>query len=173
MNVKRLAWWVARSRLGWPGAAAFFLLALAIAAQFVLLRPLQARIDTVASPAMQRHAANAGSGEPAQRLEQFHRHLRDAGSVTDQLARLNRIAAAHGVRLPRGEYRLVGEAGAPLRQYEVTFPIAAPYPSIRAFLAEALDQLPAVALEQVTFERKRIGDAGVEAQVRLTLYVEP
>ena len=77
------------------------------------------------------------------------------------------------MKLPKGEYRLVTEGDAPLRHYEVTFPINAPYPAIRAFLAQALDELPTAALEQVTFERKHIGEPGVEAQVRLTLYTEP
>lgn len=171
--MKRLAWWIERSRLGWPGAAAVCLFAVALMSQLLLLRPIQARIDTMASPAAQSRAMRAAQDDPARRLERFHRHFREAGPVTDQLAKLHRIAAEHGITLPRGEYRLVGEAEMPLRQYQVTFPIAAPYPAIRAFLGEALAQLPTVALEQVTFERKRIGEAGVEATVRLTLYVEP
>ena len=64
-----------------------------------------------------------------------------------------------------------GEAG--LRRYQVTLPVVAPYPAIRAFLGDVLEQLPTAALEQVAFERKRIGASAVEAQIRLTLYVEP
>lgn len=171
--MKRLTWRITRSRLGWPGVAAFFLLAVAFAAQFVLLRPIQASIDTMTSPSTRARAAQAAQDEPAQRLDRFHGHFRSAAPLPDQLAKLHRIAASHGVTLPRGEYRLVGDADGPLRQYQVTYPITAPYPAIRAFISEALDELPTAALEQVTFERKRIGEVGVEAQVRFTLYIEP
>jgi hypothetical protein len=171
--MKRLAWWISRSRLGWPGAAALCILALALAAQVVLLRPLHGRVDSASTPAAKARAARSAAQAPSQRLERFYRHFREAGPLPDQLAKLQRIAASHGVKLPRGEYRLVGEADAQLRQYEVTFPIAAPYPSIRGFLGQALDELPTAALDQVTFERKRVGEPGVEAQVRLTLYIEP
>ena len=171
--MKRLAWWIERSRLGWPGIAAFMLLALAAAAQLALLRPMQARLDAMTGPGAQARAMRAAEDGPTQRLERFQRKFREAGPVPEQLATLQRIAALHGVALPRGEYRLVGEPDAPLRQYQVTFPIVAPYPAIRAFIGEALDELPTAALEQVTFERKRVGETAVEAQVRLTLYIEP
>jgi len=172
VNMKRLTWWVSSSQIGWPGVAAIALIAIAAGAQVVLLRPLEARIDTLSSPAAKAQAMPAAD-DPTHRLERFHRHFREAAPLPDQLAKLNNIAAAHGVKLPKGEYRLVTEGDAPLRHYEVTFPINAPYPAIRAFLAQALDELPTAALEQVTFERKHIGEAGVEAQVRLTLYTEP
>lgn len=170
--MRKLAWQVSHSRLGWPGVAAGLLLASAVAAQFFFVQPLEARIDTMTTPSGHMQVRRAAADDPAQRLERFHRHFRQSGPVADQLARIYRIAAAHGVTLAKGEYRLVGDADSPLRRYEVTFPVTAPYPSIRAFLGEALEELPTAALEQVTFERKRIGESGVEAQVRLTLYVE-
>lgn len=171
--MKKLAWQISRSRLGWPGVAAGLLLVAALGAQFFFVQPLEARIDTMTTPSGQAQVRHANPGDPVQRLERFHQHFRQAGPVSDQLAKIYRIAAAHGVTLAKGEYRLVGEPNAPLRQYEVIFPVTAPYPAIRAFLGEALEELPTAALDQVTFERKRIGESGVEAQIRLTLYVEP
>ena len=171
--MKRAAWWISRSRLGWPGVAGIALIMAALAAQLALVRPMQSRIESLSTPAAKSRAAKAARDMPAERLERFHRQFREAGPLPGQLAKLHRIAARHGIALPRGEYRLMGEpAGAP-RQYQVVYPVAAPYPAIREFLGEALEALPTAALEQVSFERKRIGEAAVEAQVRLTLYVEP
>ena len=167
--MKRMRWWIGRTQLGWPGAAAICLILLAASAQVFLLRPLQGSYDT--GPAVP--VREAGPPLPAAN-EPRHFHGRFEGAVVPrQLASLNRIAAAHGIALAHAEYHVLNEGEAGLHRYQVTLPIEAPYPAIRAFLGDVLEQLPTAALEQVAFERKRIGASAVEAQIRLTLYVEP
>ena len=46
------------------------------------------------------------------------------------------------------------------------------YPQIRKFLTVLPDTLPAVALENVQFERQKIADPNVEAKIKLVLYLE-
>lgn len=162
--MNRARWMIEGSALGWPGVAGLVLFAVAALGQALLF----ALPPATTNPA--RPAAGA-SGAPASRLERFHRHFREAGPAQEQLATLHRIAASNGLALRQGEYRLLPAGEARLRPYQVTLPLTGSYPAVRRFLAAVLEELPAAALEQVTFERKRIGEAAVEAQVRLTFYL--
>lgn len=170
--MRRIAWAIERSALGWPGAVALPLIAVAVLGQAMLLPAMHARLQAVSDEAHRaRAAAGAGRGGAAP-LERFYRHFGEADAVTGQLAALQRIAAHHRLALPKGEYRLVTQVPGRLKRYQITLPIAGPYPDVRRFLAQVLDELPTAALEQVVFERKRIGEHAIEAQVSLTLYLE-
>jgi hypothetical protein len=61
-----------------------------------------------------------------------------------------------------------GSAG--VVRYQISFPVTGPYPQIRAFIDETLAKMPAVALSDLSLERKSIADGSVEAQLGLTVY---
>jgi hypothetical protein len=148
-------------------------LALAVAGQALVVPLLQARIDAVSDGGQR--AARPGAapdGEPLSKLDRFYHHFRQAGPLTAQLATLDTIAARHGIALRQGEYRLSAQPDGRLLRYQVTLPLAGPYPDLRRFLGDTLDAIPTASLDHVTLERKRIGERGVEAQVRLTFYVD-
>ncbi|HEX4944875.1 MAG TPA: hypothetical protein VFV55_11020 [Usitatibacteraceae bacterium] len=170
--MKRLRWIIERSPLGWPGAVALVLVAVAVLGQVTVVPAMQARLDALTHPV---HRAGASAtnrdDDPANRLDRFYRHFREAGPAPDQLAKIYRIAATNGIALRQGDYQLVAADGR-LQSYHVTLPVAGPYPAIRRFLAETLDEIPTASLDQVVFERKRIGERGIEAQLRLTLYLD-
>jgi hypothetical protein len=168
--MKRMRWLIGRSYIGWPGAAAVCLILLAASAQYFLLRPLQGSYDTgPATPA--RPVDTQGSQDTQQ--NHTHGHLQDTARVPRQLERLGRIAAAHGIALAHAEYHLLDANENGMRRYHVTLPVAAPYSTIRAFIGDVFEQMPTAALEQLAFERKNYNDAAVEAQIRLTVFVEP
>lgn len=166
--MNRLAWAIARSPLGWPGVAAIAIAAVASMGQALLVPAMQARLEALSNPRPRGHVATS----PASQLERFYGHFREAGTAPGQLAKLHRIATANGIVLRQGEYRLVAGGEGRLSSYQVTLPVSGAYPAVRKFLAQSLDELPTVALDQVTFERRRIGEAGVDAQVRLTFFLE-
>ncbi|HWH42302.1 MAG TPA: GspMb/PilO family protein [Usitatibacter sp.] len=168
--MKSMRWLIGRSSLGWPGAAAVCLLLLAASAQYFLLRPLQGSYDTgPATPV--RPADVQGTQGPEQ--ERTHGRMQDNKRMPRQLERLGSIAAAHGIALAHAEYHLLDGNDKGVRRYHVTLPVAAPYPAIRAFIGDVFEQMPTAALEQLAFERRNFSDAAVEAQIRLTVYVEP
>jgi hypothetical protein len=171
--MKRLLWAIERSPLGWPGAVALCLIALAVIGQATIVPSMQARLDAL-SERTKRTGGQAGgrSDDPASQLDHFYRHFREAGPVPEQLATLHRVATTHGIALRQGEYRLVSQPDGRLRRYQVTLPVAGSYPDVRRFLAETLDAIPTASLDHVAFERKRIGERGIEAQVRLTFYLD-
>jgi hypothetical protein len=109
--------------------------------------------------------------DPARQLELFYGFFDTGQRLPDVLARLHNAAAAQGIALEQGEYRLFKDNGGKLLRYQITLPVQGPYTNIRRFVAGALRELPVAALDQVSFERGKIGDSRIDAQVRLTLYM--
>ena len=58
-----------------------------------------------------------------------------------------------------------------IERYEVALPLRGNYARIRAFLENALIEIPVLSLDHVSFRRKSPGDGAVEAEVRLTLHL--
>ena len=72
-----------------------------------------------------------------------------------------------------GKYEVKVSQGSSVVRYHVAFPVSGPYPQIRAFLDNTLLTMPAVALTELSLERKTIGDGEVEAQIEMTVYTAP
>jgi hypothetical protein len=82
------------------------------------------------------------------------------------------FAQAANLELLQGEYRLeTPRAGMPA--YRITLPIRGTYAQIRQFVGTALKDMPGASLDALRFERKRVGDPQLEAQVRMTVYFRP
>lgn len=141
--------------------------------------PAATRSEALAreSDALQARIRVAGDADVAEReaaddpLTHFYRIFPRTGVAVSSLGTIYRHARARGLELERGEYRLIDDQAGRLIAYQADLPIRGSYVQIRHFLAVVLADLPFVALEEVAFERRRIGDATIEAKVRLTLYV--
>ena len=57
--------------------------------------------------------------------------------------------------------------------YRITLPLRGTYPQIRQFVGSTLKSMPVASLEGLRFERKKVGDTRLEAQIRLTVYFRP
>lgn len=164
------------TELGSSGMAALGLLAAALAFAVVALRPLEARDDRLgrqlARVAPQAHASGprfdaAATGAD---LDDFYRFFDTGRDTVEWLAKLYGIGKAVGLELGSGDYRL-RETGTRLQRYEVTLPLAGSYSQIRAFVKNALIEIPVLALEQVSMRRERANDGIARAEVRFTLYL--
>jgi len=80
-------------------------------------------------------------------------------------------AAAAGVELPRGQYEFVPSRDGVAARYRMTFPVHTTYPKLRDFMDRTLIALPAVAIEGLRVERKKVGDEQVDAELKLSAYV--
>jgi len=170
--MKRLAWLIDHASARLLGALAFVLLGVAATLHLAVLAPLQARLDHLQARAATAGPAVTGAGEDAGRqLQTFYRHFGDGNTLPDHLARLYQVALTTGITLRQAEYRLVRERDSHLKRYQIVLPIQGSYPSVRLFVSATLEALPNAALDQVSFERRRIDDRSVDAQVRLTLYL--
>lgn len=177
--MRRLWWALGRLDTAWPVALAACLLALTAFVHLVSVPSLRTRLTShearlVQPPAAQATRAQRVSlpgGDTAADLQQFYLQFNTGDSLPGQLDKLYRVAQAQGLALRQGEYRLISGRDSHLREYQVTLPVRGPYPKLRRFVAAALDALPVAALDQIAFERRSIGDAAVDAQVRLTLFL--
>ena len=163
-------------RLGWPGKAALALLASTAVFHQAALIPLDAQRQSLERSA--ERAARLRSPDPnlvraaspSSKLAAFYRFFQREESTTDWLAKLYAVAEKSGVSLRLAEYRLAPGPGK-LDLYEIALPLAGDYAQIRAFLENALIEIPVLSLDQVNFRRKRTNDLTVETEVRLTMHV--
>jgi hypothetical protein len=172
----RLRWIGIRMReaLGWPGLAGLTLLALLGATYWVDVHPLESRMQALRSAAV----ASASSSkqqktqrpDPQTELAQFRAYFGGTG-LEERLKAIHDVAKATGLNVKRVEYRMLEERRSGLRQYQIVMPVAASYPRVREFVALALAKVPALALDHIAFQRKKIGDAAVEAELRFTLFL--
>jgi Type II secretion system (T2SS), protein M subtype b len=163
--------------LGLPGKAAVALLLSVTVFHQVALKPLSARNESLARSedrAMRQHRPSDPSivrtASPSSKLATFYRFFEREESTTDWLAKLYAIADKSGVSLRLAEYQLIKGPGR-LDRYEIALPLSGDYAQIRAFLENALIEIPVLSLDQVNFRRKRTNDPNVETDVRLTLHV--
>ena len=105
------------------------------------------------------------------RLAVFYASLPDPKGMLDAVEIIHRAAKANGVKLATGEYRLVREGSAKLLRYQITLPARASYPMLRTWIAEVMNTVPTVALNDISFKREDVGSEAVEASVRLTLFL--
>jgi hypothetical protein len=105
-----------------------------------------------------------------ERMQAFYRFFDRPESKTDWLAKLHVIGEAVGVELRAAEYQLDPGKGR-IERYQISLPVSGNYAQIRAFVENALIEIPVMSLDQVSFRKKRTADASVDAEIRLTLHL--
>lgn len=130
------------------------------AARLAARTPLPARPAPVAPPP-----------SSDQNLAQFQATLGDPRGVERQLKQVFALAARHGLTLRQGEYRATVDRNAKLVAYQVNLPLRGSYGAIWQFAMDVLRAIPHASLDDVALRRDTIGDADVEARLRLTLYL--
>jgi hypothetical protein len=164
---RRLAWaWLGAALLA-GGAAGVYLGLVRPAGQD--LAALERRVAGLRGQGAER-AAGAAAREPGAQLARFQAQFPPRVSAVDGLQRIHAVAQANRLALMQGDYRFVAGVGG-LARYQITLPLRGRYPDIRAFLAAVLAGLPTATLDKVSFDRPKIGDASVQATVRLSLFL--
>lgn len=165
-----------REQLGWQGMSGIVLLALAAVFQTLTLQPLQQEVAFMRShlegahtkTSMQSRTFNLGDRQ--KELGMFIDSLPAEQDVTDILASIYAVAEASGVGLKQAEYH--PESHNKLRvEYGLVFPVQGEYGQIRYFVARVLADHPAIALDQISFQRDKISDPVLKAEIRFTLFL--
>jgi poly-gamma-glutamate capsule biosynthesis protein CapA/YwtB (metallophosphatase superfamily) len=104
-------------------------------------------------------------------LAEFQRALPGTDATVQVVDLLHSSAALHGVILASGEYRLLNDGPQGQRRYQITLPAAGSYPALRAWLSDALNNQPALALDELNLARASAESPLVEARVRWSLYL--
>jgi hypothetical protein len=111
------------------------------------------------------------SGREAE-LRRFYGLFPFSAELPNELERVHRLARRAGLELAQGEYRLERRPVG-LWAYRISLPVRGSYPQLREFLGALLKDMPIASLDALRFERKKVAEAQLEAQVRITLHVRP
>lgn len=167
-----------KEQLGWQGMSGLALLMLAGIFNFMTLQPvtqeveyMRSRLDAAKSKSSAQ-ARTINSGDRQEELRVFFDSLPAERDVTDILASISAVAEASGVELKQVEYHLE-DKNKSRREYQLFFPVQGGYANIRHFVFRVLAEHSAVALDQVNFQRDKVGDQVLKAEVRLTLFLRP
>lgn len=109
------------------------------------------------------------SGDQA--LQVFYDFFPRIDSSPFWIRELVQLAKKHGVELNSSEYRLVNENDARLARYEMILPVKGRYPQIRAFMAAALETVPAMAISAIALKRENITSDRLEVRLEINLYL--
>lgn len=163
------------SRMGWLAALGVGLIV--FAAVFYLsgvrsteaaLAGTQAQIEALRAGETLGREGRAVSAE--QRLARFQEFLPPASDLPEMLASVHQAADTHGIALENAQYKESREKGSPVMRYQMTLPLRASYPQIRAWLAEVMNGAPNAVLEELSLKRESAGNEELNARARLSLY---
>jgi Tfp pilus assembly protein PilO len=165
----RAAWTVGRT--GRPGLVGIAILLAAAVFLASTHRQVLAEVEALRAEvaAAQRPARTATTDEvpDADAVTRALPARTDMPAILDQL--FEQAARAH-LSIDTARYEIGAMRGGAAVRHQVAFPVTGPYPQIRAFIDATLAAMPEVALTDLSFARKTIGDGDVEAQIRMTIY---
>ena len=109
----------------------------------------------------------------AQKLGLFYERLPRASESERVAEQIFSIGNKFGVALRQGSYRYVKEQGAPLGRYEITYTAIAEYYRVRLMLRELQKEMPALALDDIAFQRQQASAPAPEVTLKVSLYARP
>lgn len=181
-TLNKIKWYARRglAQLTWPWLVACGLLAFFIGFYFSLVEP--ARDEAAAMRhkllALQQEISsgkhlNARMKEVSvsTRLVTFYKLFPPESSLPDWMEKILAVAVKNELTLRHGEYQVSRDKSGKLLRYQVTLPVKGTYLKIRGFIDGVLTEVPIASLDNVKFERQKIGDVVVEATVLLTIYL--
>lgn len=92
-------------------------------------------------------------------------------TLVDELSLLFELADKNDLEIDKAQYKLVEKSQGILRRFEVTFPISGSYEQITTLISEVLEQLPSVAISDITLERETVIEKSIKADLRLVFFI--
>ena len=139
------------------------------------LQKLKERAETLQVQANAKQTSgDADSGKKMssdQALQVFYDFFPSIDSSPFWIRELVRLAKKQKVELNSSEYRLVNEKDARLARYEMILPVKGRYPEIRAFIADALEAVPAMAISAIAIKRESVSSDRLEMRLEINLYL--
>ncbi len=166
-------------RLGWAGALAFALLALALLEVVSVTLPAREAVaDLEIQAGRLRESTRSGreirahvDTSPAAQIAAFERFLPSAADINRVVGELHAAADAESLVLERGDYRLADEAGLDIQRYQITLPLKGSYTNIKSFVRRALRDIPSLSLDGISLQRQNVGESAIDAQIRFSIFL--
>jgi hypothetical protein len=163
-------------RLGTLGVLGLGVLLFCLPFYFSALRPAERALAAQRDAAARLHDRGPFRGvavdDRADDLLRFYAQLPPLEQLPEALGQLYALARAAKLELLQGEYRLERRAAGPVA-YRITLPTHGSYAQVRAFVDAVLREMPVASIDSLRFERKKAGEAQLDAQIRLTLHFRP
>ena len=163
-----LAWHV--SRTGRSGLVGIGLLVASAMFFFTTHLPVAREAEALRADLTTALARGAAAPTVASESARALRHLPGRADMPALLGVLLQQADAAKLTLDTAKYESSTAKAGAITRYKVSFPVSGPYPQIRQFVDSTLIALPTVSINELSLERKAIGDQNVEARIRLTFY---
>lgn len=165
--------------LGWHGLVGIAIAMAAVAIYFIAIDPAKAKTRELQQEAMSIRAfsrANADAPKSSALgydawLEQFYRLLPAKASAPDWLRIIFAAARSQSLGLEQGEYKVTIDKNGRLLAYEIGLPVRGTYVQVRKFVGEVLEQIPAIALDEIAIKREAINANRIDASIRFTLFL--
>jgi Tfp pilus assembly protein PilO len=169
-----------RSLLGLPGTLGVAGMGLGLALYVSVLQPAQQRLDAARLSASSLHERIARAGlalndqtRPVdEQLTAFYQIFPSERDAVDWIGKIAAIAERHGLELQQVDYKVSRDKIGRLTRFQMSLPLTGEYPKVRNFLSSLRAEIPIVSLEQVEFERQKVGDPKVDAKVQLVIFLE-
>lgn len=134
--------------------------------QQVLARQLKAAARSAAEQTAIPPAPTEAGGVAA-----FHAYLPPHDTIPDLLKELVEVAGQNGITLAKAEYKPQLDDKAAFLRYQITLPVKADYARLQGFIINALQTLPTLTLDSVSFKREQIEAGEIEARIQFVLLV--
>jgi len=162
--------------VGPAGVAGVALLAFAAAFFFGANSPLKGELTQLQSTleSLQSNRASRPSTAtpaPQSELNAFVKRLPARAELPALTGQIVEKATAAGIVLERGTYDFTVSHSGQLVRARLSFPVHGSYPDIRRFIDATLASVPGAAVDALRFERKNVGDAEVDADIRFAIYL--
>jgi hypothetical protein len=159
------------NRIGRSGLAGIGLMFCAGVFLFSAVLPQYREIASLRSDILEAQRRGVAAPSPHVRLNRFLDDLPKRGELPNITGKIFKLAAGAGVTLDRGRYELAPLHSGRLARLRMSFPIKGQYPAIRRFIDATLIAIPSAAVEGLRIERKAVGDANVDADLRFSIFV--
>lgn len=167
------------SLLGWPGALGVAGLVVCLALYFSVVKPAQQQLELARHSASSLHQQIAQAGQALkdsarpldEQLTVFYRSFPGEHDAPDWVGKIATIAQRDGLGLQQAEYKVDRDKTGKLTRFQMSMPLSGEYQTIRRFLSDLRAEIPIVSLEQVQFERQKVGDPLVNAKIRLVIFL--
>lgn len=184
MTTLKMARWHLRlwkGRMTWPWLVAGSLLAFGAGFYFSVVAPARDELEAMQSRLLalreEAHAAEHADSKLTRlatpnQLAAFYKFFPSERSIPDWIEKISGAAARNRLTLDRAEYQVIRDKTSKLLLYQVTLPVKTAYPNLRGFIGDVLADIPIASLDNVRFERQKIGDEALVCTVLLTLHLE-
>jgi Tfp pilus assembly protein PilO len=182
------------TRFGWAGATGLVLCSGAVVFSYVdqqhSAQQMQSLRNARNQLAQDRTRQRGAQPDEQAVLARFKDRLATADSLPDLLISLDTAAKRAGVLINRADYTIkAGGLAKPdkadqspptsadvhnqdIKTIRISLPLKGSYAAIRTWLSDVQSITPPLHIESIDFQRQKISDSDIDAQVRLILYAK-